>query len=159
MSANGETLTIDLKGLPATRELAACVARLAKPGDVIALLGDLGAGKSEFARAFIRALSDPLEDVPSPTFTLVQTYECAVAEIWHFDLYRLESAEDAFELGIEDAFHDGISLIEWPERLGPYLPRGRLDVHLAPAPGRNRRTATLSARADWVERLRECGHG
>lgn len=159
MSTPSETVTIELAGLPATHALAARLARIAKPGDVLALSGDLGAGKTEFARAFIRALTDADEDVPSPTFTLVQTYEGETGEIWHFDLYRLESAEEAFELGIEDAFHDAISLIEWPERLGPYLPRNRLGVHLSVTKGKNHRSAELTPHADWSERLRECGHG
>ena len=99
--------------------------------DVIALRGDLGAGKTVFARAFIRARTRPDEEVPSPTFTLVQVYEPAGradAAIWHFDLFRLATAEDALELGIEDAFGGAISLIEWPERLGRLLPASRLDA-------------------------------
>lgn len=159
MSTTDETVTLELAGLPATQELAANLARVCKPGDVIALCGDLGAGKTEFARAFIRALTDADEDVPSPTFTLVQTYETESVEIWHFDLYRLEHAEEAFELGIEDAFQDAISLIEWPERLGPYLPRNRLDLRLKRSKGKNHRTAELTPHADWSERLRVCGHG
>lgn len=159
MTTLGEIVTIELAGLPATHELAARLARIAKVGDVIALSGDLGAGKTEFARAFIRALADDDEDVPSPTFTLVQTYEGDSAEIWHFDLYRLDSPDQAFELGIEDAFHEGISLIEWPDRLGPYLPRNRLEVHLTVTKGKNHRQAELTPHADWTERLRECGHG
>lgn len=159
MTAHDETVTIELAGLPATHRLAERLARVAKAGDVLALSGDLGAGKTEFARAFIRALTEPDEDVPSPTFTLVQTYECEHAEVWHFDLYRLESPEEAYELGIEDAFHEGISLIEWPERLGPYLPRGRLGVHLTVTKGKNHRQAVLTPHGDWSERLRDCGHG
>ncbi len=111
----------------ATEALAAALATLARPGDVIALHGDLGTGKTAFARAFVRARGGG-EEVPSPTFTLVQTYDLPEGEIWHFDLYRLEAPDDALELDIEDAFADGISLIEWPERLGPYLPADRLDI-------------------------------
>lgn len=159
MTAQHEIITIELAGLSATHKLAARLARLAKPGDVLALSGDLGAGKTEFARAFIRTLTDANEDVPSPTFTLVQTYVGKSGEIWHFDLYRLTNPDEALELGIEDAFHDAISLIEWPERLGPHLPRGRLSVHLAVTKGRNHRSAVLTPHADWTERLRDCGHG
>lgn len=159
MTTQNETVTIELAGLPATRRLAARLARMAKPGDVLALSGDLGTGKTEFARAFIRTLADADEDVPSPTFTLVQTYTGKSGEIWHFDLYRLESPDEAFALGIEDAFHDGISLIEWPERLGPHLPRKRLGVHLTVTKGRNHRQAVLTPHLDWSERLRDCGHG
>ena len=154
-----DQVTIELAGLPATLALARNLAQVAKVGDILALYGDLGAGKTEFARAFIRALTDAGEDVPSPTFTLVQTYDGDDVDIWHFDLYRLERPEAAFELGIEDAFHDAISLIEWPENLGPYLPRNRLDVHLSVTKGKNHRQAILTPHADWCERLRACGHG
>ena len=159
MTAHDETITIELAGLNATQRLARRLARIAKPGDVLALSGDLGAGKTEFARAFIRTLTDANEDVPSPTFTLVQTYAGKSGEIWHFDLYRLANPDEALELGIEDAFHDAISLIEWPERLGPHLPRGRLGIHLTVSKGRNHRSAVLTPHADWSERLRDCGHG
>ncbi|MBF0251995.1 MAG: tRNA (adenosine(37)-N6)-threonylcarbamoyltransferase complex ATPase subunit type 1 TsaE [Alphaproteobacteria bacterium] len=159
MSESTETIVIELAGLGATDELAAKLARVARPGDVVALSGDLGCGKTAFARAFVRALTDPDEDVPSPTFTLVQTYESTAGDIWHFDLYRLETPEDAFELGIEDAFHDAITLIEWPDRLGPYLPRVRLDIHLAVSKGKNHRCCTLTPHSAWSQRLRTCGHG
>ena len=120
----------------ATARLAARLAPLAAPGDVIGLSGSLGSGKTTFARAFIRARLDrPEEEVPSPTFTLVQLYEHAAGAIWHFDLYRLGAPADACELGIEDAFAGAISLIEWPERLGALMPDDRLRVHLAQGEG------------------------
>ncbi len=114
----------------ATERLGATLARDAKPGDIFALVGELGSGKSTLARGFIQALAGEDEEVPSPTFTLVQTYDTAAGVIWHFDLYRLCRPEEAFELGIEDAFIDGICLIEWPERLGPALPRRFIEVRL-----------------------------
>ncbi len=160
MNADTENVIIELAGLKATHELAARLARLAKTGDVIALSGDLGAGKTEFARAFIRTLTEPDEDVPSPTFTLVQTYEGEQNTICHFDLYRLEHPEDIFELGIEDALAEAISLIEWPERMGTYIPRNRLVVRLTVTKGRNHRQIELIPHnTDWSERLRTCGHG
>jgi len=160
MNKHTESVIIELAGLKATHGLAQCLARVAKPGDVIALSGDLGAGKTEFARAFIRALTEPDEDVPSPTFTLVQTYESETLEICHFDLYRLEHPEDVFELGIEDALHDAVSLIEWPDRMGTYIPRDRLEVILSVTKGKNHRQAELVPHNDdWSERLRACGHG
>jgi len=160
MSNVNETVTIELAGLKATDELARKLARVAKAGDVIALDGDLGAGKTAFARAFIRALTDPDEDVPSPTFTLVQTYEGEKFDIWHFDLYRLEHAEEVFELGIEEALHDAISLIEWPGRMGTYIPRERLEIRLTVTKGKNHRQVELIPHSsDWSERLRACGHG
>src|SRR5436190_21730406 len=97
-------ITLHLPDEAATAELAARVAARAEPGDVIALRGDLGSGKTSFARAFIRARGDRDTEVPSPTFTLAQVYALEPAAIWHFDLYRLASPEEAWELGIEDAF-------------------------------------------------------
>ena len=133
--------------------LARRIAGLARPGDVIALHGDLGAGKTFFARAFIGEA-----DVPSPTFTLVQTYQRGDgAQIWHFDLYRLKQAAEAVELDIEDAFAEGISLIEWPERLGGLLPAERLDITLAIPAGAadqtTKRRAILTGRGRWAKLL------
>jgi tRNA threonylcarbamoyladenosine biosynthesis protein TsaE len=145
-------ITIELPDAAATAALAARLAELAHPGDVIALQGELGAGKTHFARAFIRARGGD-EAVPSPTFTLVQTYDLSGGTVWHFDLYRLRRAEEAWELGIEDAFRDGVSLIEWPERLGELLPRQRLLVALDFATAPDTRRATLSGGDDWRARL------
>ena len=110
------------QSLEETQNWADTVARTLKVGDIIALKGDLGAGKTAFARAVIQALCSQDTVVPSPTFTLVQTYQASHLEIWHFDLYRLETPSQAEELGLEDAFSYGVSLIEWPERLGSLLP-------------------------------------
>jgi tRNA threonylcarbamoyladenosine biosynthesis protein TsaE len=147
---------LDLPDEAATSALARRIAGLALPGDVIALRGDLGAGKTFFARAFIGEA-----DVPSPTFTLVQTYErppgCPGARVWHFDLYRLKQADEAIELDIEDAFAEGISLIEWPERLGSLLPEGRLDVELGFGAEAEARTATLTGRGRWAGLLDRLG--
>ena len=144
---------IDLPDEDATAALAARIASLARPGDVIALKGELGAGKTTFARAFIRARGGT-EAVPSPTFTLVQIYELGDAAIWHFDAYRLRDPDEAWELGIEDAFRDGISLIEWPERLGSLLPARRIEIALSAGAAPNARRAALDPGAgDWAERL------
>jgi tRNA threonylcarbamoyladenosine biosynthesis protein TsaE len=142
----GSALSLTLPDEAATARLAAALAATAQPGDIIALRGDLGAGKTAFARAFVRARLDAAdEEVPSPTFTLVQTYDDADdAVIWHFDLYRLERPDDALELDLEDAFADGICLIEWPDRLGGYLPRVRLDLTLTIDTATGGRTARLS---------------
>lgn len=121
---------IDLADERATLALGARLAGAAVRGDIFALAGDLGAGKTTLARGFIRALTTPEEEVPSPTFTLVQTYDTPKGMVWHFDLYRLEDPEEAWELGIEEAFADGISLVEWPERLGALLPARRRAVRL-----------------------------
>jgi tRNA threonylcarbamoyladenosine biosynthesis protein TsaE len=147
---------VELPDENATAALASRLAALARPGDVIALAGELGAGKTSFARAFIRARGGG-EAAPSPTFTLVQLYELTGGAIWHFDLYRLRHAEEAWELGIEDAFHDGISLIEWPERLGELLPERRLAITLDFGPTPSARRATLSVGGAWAERLAAIG--
>ncbi len=138
----------------ATAALAAAIARAARRRDVIALEGTLGAGKTVFARAFVRAFLGG-EEVPSPTFTLVQAYDTPAFTIYHFDLYRLEDPEEAYELGIEDAFADGVSLIEWPDRLGSLLPAERLDVALSQGAAAEWRRIVLTGRGDWSSRLEE----
>jgi tRNA threonylcarbamoyladenosine biosynthesis protein TsaE len=142
------------QSLAATEALARQLARRARPGDVIALHGDLGAGKTTFARAFIRTREGgaQIAEVPSPTFTLVQVYDLQAGAVWHFDLYRLTRPEQAWELGLEEAMTGGISLIEWPERLGDLLPGDRLDVEIISAGG-EARVVRLVAAASWAQRL------
>ncbi len=152
--APAATLVIELPDEAATGNLAADLARMTLRGDVIGLSGALGAGKTTFARFFIRALGDAAE-VPSPTFTLVEIYEPRRGPaIWHFDLYRLAKPEDAYELGLEDALAEGIALIEWPEKLGALLPRERLGLTLTPGPSETARRAELRAGPSWAERLK-----
>jgi len=143
---------VDLPDEAATAAFAARIATLAERGDVIALAGDLGAGKTSFARAFIRARGSE-EEVPSPTFTLVQVYELVPMAIWHFDFYRVTRPDEAWELGIEDAFSQGISLIEWPERLGPLLPPHRLEITLLFGDRPDARRARIAAGEGWQDRL------
>jgi tRNA threonylcarbamoyladenosine biosynthesis protein TsaE len=143
---------VDLPNEAATAAFAARISALAVSGDIIALKGDLGAGKTTFARGFMRARGYE-EEVPSPTFTLLQIYELGSAAVWHFDLYRINSPEEAWELGIEDAFAEGISLIEWPEHLGPLLPRRRLEIELLYGKQPEARRAVLDAGGDWQVRL------
>jgi len=119
------TFTLTLQELPL---LAKLMAGNLRKGDVVALWGDLGVGKTTFARVLIQALIGHTVEVPSPTFTLVQTYDCQLSEIWHCDLYRLTNPTEALELGIEDAFYTTICLIEWPEKLGKFLPINRIDM-------------------------------
>jgi tRNA threonylcarbamoyladenosine biosynthesis protein TsaE len=138
-------LQLCLPDRAATAALAGKLAAVARPGDLIALHGTLGLGKTEFARAFIRRLAGPNEEVPSPTFTLVQSYETDRGTIWHFDLYRLTRPDEIQELGLEDALADGITLIEWPERLGAALPARRLDLRLMPGAAADERRAVLEA--------------
>ena len=117
------------------QELAERIASRSAAGDVILLYGDLGAGKTFFSKAFVRSLSLPDEDVPSPTFTLVQTYDGQKKNgenltVFHFDLYRLKSPEEIYELGMEEALCEGVSLIEWPQKAEKLLPKERLEIHL-----------------------------
>ena len=124
-------LQLELPDLAATKRLGALLADGLAAGDVVSLTGGLGAGKSELARAIIQA-ADPHEtEIPSPTFTLVQTYEMADGTpLWHLDLYRLETPQDAMALGLDDAFVEAACLIEWPDRLKKLLPKTNLSIHL-----------------------------
>jgi tRNA threonylcarbamoyladenosine biosynthesis protein TsaE len=122
---------ISLTDEAATNRLAAAMAALLRAGDTILLQGPIGAGKSAFARGVIRARLHRMEDVPSPTFTLVQTYEAPDGDIWHCDLYRLNDPDEVLELGLEDAFQTAICLIEWPDRLGPDAPETALTLTFA----------------------------
>jgi tRNA threonylcarbamoyladenosine biosynthesis protein TsaE len=146
-------ITLALPDLAATQRLGRALARRLAIGDVVALHGDLGAGKTELARAIIRAAAgDEALTVPSPTFTLAETYDTTSGPIWHLDLYRLDAPEQVWELGFEDALAGGISLIEWPERIGRLLPPKRLDVTLT-VERDEARTAVLAAGSLWADRL------
>ena len=143
-------VTVTLPDAQATAALAARVAARARPGDAVLLEGPLGAGKSVFARAFLRAASgDPALEVPSPTFTLVQGYDLPAGPAHHFDLWRLDGPAALAELGWEEA-RDGIVLVEWPDRLGPLRPAEALTVALAPGAAEDARIATLTG---WPGRL------
>ncbi|HEY4032322.1 MAG TPA: tRNA (adenosine(37)-N6)-threonylcarbamoyltransferase complex ATPase subunit type 1 TsaE [Caulobacteraceae bacterium] len=146
-------LTFDLSDAEATGQLGAAVAVALKPGDAVCLTGPLGAGKSTLARALVRALTTPHEDVPSPTFTIVQFYTGLHFPLAHFDLYRLERADEAFEIGLDEALEEGAAVIEWPERLGGRLPPDRLDIEIA-FDGVGRR-ACLTPHGAWKGRKLE----
>ncbi|HER26697.1 MAG TPA: tRNA (adenosine(37)-N6)-threonylcarbamoyltransferase complex ATPase subunit type 1 TsaE [Rhodospirillales bacterium] len=148
-------MKIDLTDQAATERLAGRIAALARKGDILALHGDLGTGKTVFARAFVRALCGPQTEVPSPTFTLLQVYPADQADIYHFDLYRLEQPQEAFELGLDEAFADGICLIEWPERLGYLQPAECLNLAFAYGTNDIQRTLALTGSGNWADRLRE----
>ncbi len=136
----------------ATRALAAAIARLARPGDAILLRGPLGAGKSAFVRAFLRACSgDPALEVPSPTYTLVQSYPLPRFTAHHFDLWRLSGPADLEELGWDEARAD-VVLVEWPERLEDLSPGDALTITLTPI-GESARQVALSGWADRISEL------
>lgn len=123
-------LDIALPDPAATEALAQVFADHAAVGDSYLLSGPVGAGKSHFARAFIRHRLGRAEDIPSPTFTLVQTYEATTGDMWHADLYRLSHPDEVVELGLEDAFSTAICLIEWPDRLGSLCPANPICIDL-----------------------------
>jgi len=145
-----ETLHLLLPDLDATEALAARAAALARPGDAILLEGPLGAGKSAFCRAFLRAAArNPSLEVPSPSFTLVQGYDLPQGPAHHFDLYRLSGPEELEELGWQEA-REGIVLVEWPDRLGWLTPPEALHLTLRPDEVGEARHATLRG---WDRRL------
>ena len=141
-----------------TTALGETLARQARIGDVYLLDGPIGAGKSHLARAFLRELmrqgGGAVEDIPSPTFTLVQTYDTALGEIWHADLYRLSNTLDVMELGLYDAFEDAVCLIEWPDRLGDDAPKNALTLSLQALEETEGRLVTLtSSEPEWAHRI------
>lgn len=160
------TLVLDVENESGLPSVAGRIAPLLKAGDVICLQGDLGAGKTAFARALVNALADAPEDVPSPTFTLVQTYDLKGFTLWHFDLYRVERQGDILELGWDEARRDGVAVVEWPERLAQGTPQGspqgthsllpanRLEISIAfVKDSENARRLTLTPFGTWQARL------
>jgi tRNA threonylcarbamoyl adenosine modification protein YjeE len=154
-----ETITLDLPDLAATHALAARLAALLQGGDLIALHGDLGAGKTEFARALIRTrICSPIE-VQSPTFTIVQEYLLQGLTIRHIDLYRISDADDLVELGLDEAPPEGEAwLVEWPERGEGRLGGARLDILLEDGASPDARIARLTGDDDWTLRLSKIAH-
>lgn len=149
----GPATEIALPAEADTRALGRAIALVARAGDTVALEGGLGAGKTTLARGFIQHFTGAAEEVVSPTFTLAQLYDGPVP-IWHFDLYRLKDPMEVLELGLEDALTEGIVLVEWPERMGMFLPQRRLEVALAVGL-HNGRQARLAGDSSWTERLEE----
>lgn len=127
-----------------TAQFAARLGAALQPGDCLLLEGGIGAGKSHFARALILSRLSVPEDVPSPTFTLVQTYDLPECELWHADLYRLSDPDQVVELGLLDAFESAICLVEWPDRLEDLAPKDALTLRLADPEKTDTREITLT---------------
>src|SRR5947207_9716339 len=172
LTSGGSSFTVALANEQATVRLVTDIAAALEPGDLVTLSGDLGAGKTTFARAMIRYLADnPDIPVPSPTFTLMQTYDLPRFPVVHADLYRLEGSGELAELGFDDLPRNAIVLLEWPDRAAGFLPPDRLDVAftLSPLAGPEHRNVRVTgygkfaARADRIPVIRPfldaTGHG
>lgn len=149
-------LTVDTFAPDQTAELAMRLGAALGPGDTVLLDGPVGAGKSHFCRALIQsrlAALGRMEDVPSPSFTLVQTYDLEAVEIWHADLYRLSDPQEIVELGLEEAFSTAICLVEWAGHLGDMAPAAALHVSILPGAAPEARQISFSGPASWQDRL------
>jgi len=156
-TGNSWSLPVTLVDQAETEALAARLAALCRAGDVLALDGPLGIGKTVFARALINAIAGacgaPEEDVPSPTYTLVQIYSFPALEVYHADLYRVEDMDEIWELGLDEAFDDALTLIEWPDRMGDFLPRQALRIAFDQGSDAAGRVVRFSGGGDWRSRL------
>ena len=151
-----DSLALTLHDLSATRAFAAALSRFIVPGRVFCLSGPLGAGKSEVARAMITASCGPQDDIPSPTFTLVQPYQASGGfEVWHMDLYRLETAEQVLALGVEEAFFECCCLIEWSDKITDLLPSDKVRIDLAMGPDDGSRVVAVAASSDLLNMFKQ----
>lgn len=149
-------ITKSLNSPEETAALAAALAQVLAAGDTILLSGDIGAGKTHFARNLIQHSLGYLEDVPSPTFTLVQTYDGPDCEIWHADLYRLTNPDEVVELGLTEAFESAICLIEWPDRLQDLAPKSALQIALKMTDHLGERALTVQwSDPKWDQKLKD----
>jgi len=156
MSENRDVfLRISVDSEAETADVARALSARLAVGDVVLLNGTLGAGKTAFSRALIRAvMDDPALIVASPTFTFSQIYEGAGMLVTHFDLYRMGEPEEVFDLGWDDALTDGVTLVEWPDKLGALAPDGALSITIDLVEhSPNARTLSISGDAEWQARL------
>lgn len=143
-----------LRGEEGTCLLGKMIASSVERNDLICLKGELGSGKTSFARAFISTLNKDARDITSPTFALLHTYESTKGMIWHFDLYRLKSQSELLELGLKEALREGVTLIEWPEIAETYLPDSRIEITFSYTEDNNARNFELVAYGDRIEAIR-----
>jgi tRNA threonylcarbamoyl adenosine modification protein YjeE len=153
MACDSYMVQMTLDGMQATERLAHILASSLHKGDFIALAGALGAGKTTLARCIVQTLV-PGEEVPSPTFTLVQAYDAPGFRIAHADLYRLRSEREIVELGFDEALEAGVLIVEWPDRMGGLMPADRLDIILEVDDGAEERRTKIIGRGAWAARLR-----
>lgn len=146
-------LSFHLQSADQTAQFARALGRVVEPGDTILLSGDVGSGKTHFARSLIQSLLTVAEDVPSPTFTLVQTYDTTAGSLWHADLYRLTSSVEIEELGLIDAFDSALCLVEWPDRLGRLRPTDALDLTLQTTGDDTRQLHVAWSDPKWTPKL------
>lgn len=138
-----------------TESLAKDFSAISRQGDVWALFGTLGVGKSVWCRSFVKNLTSA-QEVPSPTFTLVQVYEAPTFDVYHYDLYRIKSEEEIWELNIEEAMYESICLIEWPEKMKSYLPKDSFRVHITSLDTSIRRFDVEVYSSEKQERILKC---
>lgn len=146
--------TFSIHTLEDTQRFAKSLAPLLRPKDIILLRGDLGLGKTTLTRAIINEIGLQAEEVPSPTFTLLQTYDTKCGPLYHFDFYRIRKPEEIYELGIEDAYAYGITLIEWGEKMGPLEPVKRALIIDMSMHGEERTFAVYSSNPVWQDRIK-----
>jgi len=144
---------IEINSPDQTANLAISLGQILKAGDCLLLVGSVGAGKSLFARALIQSLQDTPEDVPSPTFTIIQTYETKLGDLWHCDLYRISSPHEVIELGLDDAMATAVTLIEWPENLADLTPPDALTIRINDLGGDVRKLSFESTDSAWAAPL------
>ncbi len=147
---------IILKNENNTADLAKNLSKILEIGDVVLLNGDLGSGKTAFTRYLINSITNKKTEVPSPTFTILQNYDTNIGEIYHFDLYRLENENEVIEIGFEEALIYGITIIEWPDRLGKYIPEDRLELSLSINLDQTR-TVEIVGFGNWTDKAKEIG--
>jgi tRNA threonylcarbamoyladenosine biosynthesis protein TsaE len=140
-----------LNNLNQTKNLAIKIAEQVELGDVITLSGDLGVGKTTFVQYFINHVANQSLEVTSPTFNLLHVYNLDKLSLWHFDLYRIKNIQELYELGIEEAFDSGVSLVEWPELVAKLLPKNRLELDFSFLNNLQSRKLNLRAYGKWKE--------